>query len=231
MLYCFSSPCSLFIHLFFNLSWEFTITAFILWSNLWVCWTWIKGIPFTFSKSWFLRGRGLGYTWVCECIQGQGSVTLPHTWFCTSTFECWPDILFPMPSCRSPVPDACYFAGWDPFQVWVLTKQVMSTHSMFSGRSKSMFVSLVSRKGKNPPVLPSEKFFWSDCSQNESGVDFFSFFQFVCLIYFVPLRETKLGVERIYSGGKKKRSCFSSSCQSEAKIGLFIFLVFSDNTW
>ena len=53
---------SLLVHLFFKLSWEFTIT-FMLWSNLWICWTWIKILALTFPKNWFLRGRG----WICIC--------------------------------------------------------------------------------------------------------------------------------------------------------------------
>lgn len=36
---------------------------------------------------------------------------------------------------------------------------VLSACSVFSESTKYMFVSLLSIKGKNPPVLPSERFF------------------------------------------------------------------------
>lgn len=52
---------------------------------------------------------------------------------------------------------------------------LLSTCSVFSESTKYMFVSLVSIKGKNPPVLPLEKFFSSDCSQKESWGELFFF--------------------------------------------------------
>lgn len=67
--------------------------------------------------------------------------------------------------------------GVRPVHVWVFDEaqrsSVLSTCSVFSESTKYIFVSLVSIKGKNPPVLPSEKFFWSDCSQNESWGELF----------------------------------------------------------
>lgn len=106
---------------------------------------------------------------------------------------------------RTPV----VFAGWEPFQVWVLKwcPLILCSADVHSPRSFHLCV----ERGGNPPVLPSNKFFSSDRSQNESGVDYFFYyyyfyFQFVRLLYLVPLMETKLGVERIYSGGKKKKA-------------------------
>lgn len=134
-------------------------------------------------------------------------------------------VWFPFPlRDRSPLQVRLFNEAW--------RSPVLSTRSVFSESTKYIFVSLVSIKGKNPPVLPSEKFFWSDCSQNESWGEIF-FCQLGCLIYLVPLMKTKLRVERLHSWGKKKRRrrCFSSFCDSEAKIWPFIFLVIAENTW
>ena len=55
------------------------------------------------------------------------------------------------------------FAGKEPFAGVSINEaegsSLLSTCSVFSESTKYMFVSLVSIKGKNPPVLPSEKFF------------------------------------------------------------------------
>lgn len=81
MLYCFSSLYSLFIHFYFNLSWELTITTFILWSDLWLCWAWIKMIALTFIKSWELSGRGLMWMLIYLCVH-------MHVCVCMCMFVC-----------------------------------------------------------------------------------------------------------------------------------------------
>ena len=92
---------------------------------------------------------------------------LPCTFFCTGLHAA------SSYCCRDPVPFAPVIRPWFPMPVplgrvgvlpGVRTEKaeegsVLSACSVFRGSTKYMFVPLASRKEKNPPVLPSEKFF------------------------------------------------------------------------
>lgn len=57
---------------------------------------------------------------------------------------------------------------------------------------------------------------------------YYFYFQFVRLLYLVPLMETKLGVERIYSGGKKKKNedAFHHPANQKQRYGFLFFLCY-----
>lgn len=191
--------------------------------------------------------------WVCVCGGREGCVnkvkylTFPYIYFSLALYSARvvcntaSEFLFP----SAPVISHWFSPPFplqdrSPLQMWVFNEAqrsaVLSTSSVFSESTKYIFVSLVSIKGKNPPVLPSEKFFWSDCSQNESWGELFFFFFVSWVVWSTLWLSWKQNWELKDSTleGKKRRRrrrCFSSFCKSEAKIWPFIFLVIADNTW
>lgn len=109
---------------------------------------------------------------------------------------------------RTPV----VFAGWEPFQVWVLKwcPLILCSADVHSPRSFHLCV----ERGGNPPVLPSDKFFWSDRSQNESGVDYFFiiiifiFSSFVCSTLCLSWKQNWELKESTLEGKKKAKMLF-----------------------
>lgn len=174
----------------------------------------------TFPKNWFLRGEG-GYAYVhmnmsvCGVgvwlwVQGKYFLTSSYIYFSPvhhSAHVVWNTELrssFLCPSFKSLVSAASAFCRQEVLAGVSISEakgsMLLSTCSVFSESTKYMFVLACKYKGEKTTCFAFRKilliWLFSERKQGEL------FFSWDCLIYLVP--RMKVGVERVYSWGKRK---------------------------